>query len=322
MLMTYQYFADIPNESHLFYKKAYETLSQTHDATNNVHQRHFETSLDSELLFYFVCDLASTMYIKGKFDFTKKDIEEYLQKRKETKNDVTFTTDQFINDLRYNLCILIFDNDNYRFLHRSFHQYLTAVKFSNQLESTFSKILSHLEMSPNKEDSFETLGMFCDILTREKAELLVYKPYFENLITNFKDKRDYLSYLQTEFPIISYDNDRVFESFENKPVHLVYDFISKRVNFNTPRRIDEAPYIEEYVEKKYFDEVTNELIGSNLKIDVVSVINNEEKNKELFDCLTNNECDFHIEYKQMLSYYEELEKFSNQDKDDLLDELI
>lgn len=322
MLMTYQHFADIPNESHLFYKKAYETLSQTHDATKNVHQRHFETGLNSELLFYFVCDLAATMYLKDKFDFTKKDIEEYLQKRKAKNNDVAFTADQFIEDLRYNLCILIFDNDNYRFLHRSFHQYLTAVKFSNQLENTFSKILSYLEKSPNKEESYETLGMFCDILTKEKAELLVYKPYLKNLITDFNNKCGYWSFLQTEFPKISYDNERVFESYENKPTQLGYDFISKRVPFNSTRRIDEAPYIEECVEKKYFDELTNVQIGANLIIDVVSITNDVEKNKDLFECLNNKDCDFHIEYDHMNSYYEELEKIANKDSDDLLDDLI
>ncbi|MCI9429148.1 MAG: NACHT domain-containing protein [Lachnospiraceae bacterium] len=138
MLLTYDNYAEIPEKLHLFYENAFETLYSKHDATKAGYRRELRSGLayDSfKKVFSYFCFMT---YIEGKIEFSRSDLGVYFKKI--SINKITFEADDYIYDLINSLCVLYKDGLNYKFAHRSFQEYFTALFLKELPDESMKKM--------------------------------------------------------------------------------------------------------------------------------------------------------------------------------------
>ena len=135
MLMTYSSFGDIPAKMHIFYKKAFETMARLHDATKGAYKRPLYTNLEPEAFADLFAEFCARTYKAETLEFTSDSFVSYMNKVLENNPSKTNVTAlDFLKDLTDNLCVMYKEGEKYYFIHRSFHEYFTAVYFSVQMD--------------------------------------------------------------------------------------------------------------------------------------------------------------------------------------------
>ena len=71
MLMTFANYADVPAQMHIFYREAYETLAQRHDASKGAYKREFRTKLTSSRFSDYLSEFCGRTYVEEKYKFTE-----------------------------------------------------------------------------------------------------------------------------------------------------------------------------------------------------------------------------------------------------------
>lgn len=138
MLLTYDNYADIPEKLHLFYANAFETLYSKHDATKGGYRRELKTKLSIDLFKQIFSKFCFITYFQGKIEFTNQDLFAFLEKSK--INNVEFDIEAMIDDLVNSICVLYKDGLNYRFTHRSFQEYFSALFLKELSDKNLSKM--------------------------------------------------------------------------------------------------------------------------------------------------------------------------------------
>lgn len=140
MLLTFDNYAEIPEKLHLFYANAFETLYSKHDATKAGYKRELRSNLSYDSfkkIFSYFCFIT---YNQGKMEFSYDELMIVLKKSNVTKVD--FSIPSYIFDLENSLCVLYKDGLSYKFTHRSFQEYFTAVflkELSDELMAQMAK---------------------------------------------------------------------------------------------------------------------------------------------------------------------------------------
>ena len=140
MLLTYDNYAEIPEKLHLFYANAFETLYSKHDATKAGYRRELksELSYDSfKKIFSYFCFIT---YAQAKTEFSYDELVAFL--KKVSINKLTFNIECYIFDLVNSLCVLYKEGLHYKFAHRSFQEYFTALFLKELPGLLFSGSLS------------------------------------------------------------------------------------------------------------------------------------------------------------------------------------
>lgn len=125
MLLTYDNYAEIPEKLHLFYDNAFETLYSKHDATKAGYRRELKSALSYDSfkkVFAYFCFIS---YAQGKIEFSYHELVMNLKKVK--INKISFDIDNYISDLVNSLCVLYKEGINYKFTHRSFQEFFSAL---------------------------------------------------------------------------------------------------------------------------------------------------------------------------------------------------
>lgn len=125
MLLTFDNFAEIPEKLHLFYANAFETLYSKHDATKAGYRRELRCALSFDSFkkaFSYFCFLT---YYQGKFELTYDEVSATLKKI--SSHLPPFEPDAFLYDLINSVCVLYREGLNYKFTHRSFQEFFTAI---------------------------------------------------------------------------------------------------------------------------------------------------------------------------------------------------
>lgn len=138
MLLTYDNYADIPEKLHLFYANAFETLYSKHDATKGGYKRELKTKLSIDLFKKVFSNFCFITYFQGKMEFTNQDLFAFLEKSK--INNIEFDIEAMIDDLVNSICVLYKDGLNYRFTHRSFQEYFSALFLKELSDKNLSKM--------------------------------------------------------------------------------------------------------------------------------------------------------------------------------------
>lgn len=138
MLLTYDNYADIPEKLHLFYANAFETLYSKHDATKGGYRRELKAKLSMDLFKQIFSKFCFITYFQGKIEFTNQDLFAFLEKSK--INNVEFDIEAMIDDLVNSICLLYKDGLNYRFTHRSFQEYFSALFLKELSDENLSKV--------------------------------------------------------------------------------------------------------------------------------------------------------------------------------------
>jgi len=315
LLMTFENFAHIPTKMHLFYEKAFITLSEAHDATKVGYKRYFKTGLMPKTIGKYFAEFCFLSYCKSKSEFTSSEFESFFNDMK-TKNTDT-PADAFAADLCDNLCLMYHEGSRYHFIHRSFQEYFSALFLSQQSDKMLVKVANFFEK--RRSESEQVLRMLYDMVP-EKVEASIFVPFLENLVAD-----GYWGFLKRIYPTISYAKGDTPEYPINAPESYLYNFILNIVPVNNTLVESDLPENEdfqtdEFTKIRYDDdefELTSvedaedwcqsemPVVGTLYSFDVSEVVSGRYYD-ELREALEDDEFIFKAEYNAMIDYINQI----------------
>lgn len=235
MLLTYDNYAEIPEKLHLFYANAFETLYSKHDATKAGYRRELKSKLSYDSfkkIFSYFCFIS---YAQTKVEFSSDDLRTIL--KKVSINKVTFEIDNYIYDLVNSLCVLYKEGLNYKFAHRSFQEYFTALFLKELPDESMKQMgiqLIHKDIFKVTNDN--VFDMLFD-MAEERVEQNVFLPILQEFEQNIDDNKKYEFYFIRTIKEIKFDKRLVNQIFEirlwlSRDVsNDIIDFIYKFANY-------------------------------------------------------------------------------------------
>ena len=332
MLMTYDYFADIPSQIHYFYQKAYETMAQKHDAVKDgIYKRVMRSNLTPERFEEYLAEFCAVSYTDEQYALTEAQAAEYLEI---VKNHIAKPVEEnlrladFMDDLINGLCLMYESGGTYYFTHRSFQEYFTAVFMSNQMDDDFWKIGQFFEehvphgIGDMRHD--KTFLMLYDMKTK-KVERFILRPYLDALFQKCDSEHGYWTFLDKTYGYIGMESGNVSEWAINEPQSFLYNFIAEQYDIGESNSdIDEAPYDDSFVENCFVfgcderghqglvkirpyeidDEDSERIEGWNMIVQPLEVCEYRSLHKELYEMMDDDEFPFKREYNAMRRLWE------------------
>ena len=179
MLLTYDNYAEIPEKLHLFYANAFETLYSKHDATKGGYKRELKSKLSYDSfkkVFSYFCFIT---YLQGKIELTYDELLEYF-KRCNISN-ITFDVENYVYDIVNSICLVHKDGETYKFTHRSFQEYFTAIflkELSDENMKKFALVL--IEKDAHRAKNDEVFDMLYD-MSQNRMEQNIFIPLIEKI---------------------------------------------------------------------------------------------------------------------------------------------
>lgn len=275
MLSTYNDYAEIPQELHLFYYQAFDTMLSKHDATKS-YRRKMLSDLSSDTFkecFAIFCFLT---YQKAKTEFTFPEIEEIFKKFPPRIKNVLNIGD-FIDDLGNALCVLYREGNRYKFTHRSFQEYFVAYFLNIQTDSKMRDYSFLLIESGKFSTSADSVFPMLEDMSTQRFNNNILIPLLNKFEESKSGEEDLFEYYILNFPVkieISLDSGTpslrlvVYEPHD-KLQRFIYYFFKNTIDYTYYRTIDDSPLIS-FCEDNY---LVGEIIEPKHLI----------KNKELFD---------------------------------------
>lgn len=167
MLLTYDQSANIPTKLTAFYKQAFETLYQRHDAAKGAFRRghHAGLPLDEyERIFSVFC---YDTYVDSRSQFSDSELAEYFTAAKEHYNSPV-STDDLVLDAKKSICVIQRDGLFNTFVHRSFQEYFTALFLSKYTLDDFADLIDGIVMFGPSEHVLKMLLELAPELTEGK----------------------------------------------------------------------------------------------------------------------------------------------------------
>lgn len=205
MLLTYDNYAEIPEKLHLFYANAFETLYSKHDATKGGYKRELKSKLSFDAfkkVFSYFCFIT---YYQGKIEFTYDELYSILTKVK--VSNVDFEPINVIYDLTNSICVLYKDGANYKFTHRSFQEYFTAIFLKELSDSNMNQMgIELIKKDVYRATHDNTFDMLYD-MCEERVEQNILLPILKSIEADCTiDKYDFY-----------FDRINLFFSFDHQP---------------------------------------------------------------------------------------------------------
>lgn len=191
MLLTYEYYADIPDKLHLFYEEVFATLFELH---GRGFTRRRKSELSPDIFRKVFARFCLLTYMNGTTEFFRNQILDNLNLAGNKEDN--FNAEDFLDDLKSSICMIVQDGLHYRFIHRSFQEYFSAVYLNGLGDELIQKIC--LKIIWRRKHSFDSVfGMLRD-MDRSKFEKNVIIPFIretENKIDHADPKLSYYNYL-------------------------------------------------------------------------------------------------------------------------------
>lgn len=212
MLLTYDNYAEIPEKLHLFYANAFDTLYSKHDATKGGYKRELKSKLSFDSFKKVFSNFCFITYFQGKIEFSYDDLITLLKKSK-----LEFDIESIIYDLVNSICVLYKDGLNYRFTHRSFQEYFTAIFLKELSDESLKKMGIELIKKDTYRATHDSVFSMLYDMSEERTEQNILLPLLEMIEENFQaNKTDKYDFYFTEIkPCFKYDY------FNSKDVKLV-----------------------------------------------------------------------------------------------------
>ncbi|MCC8488065.1 NACHT domain-containing protein [Xanthomonas campestris pv. raphani] len=138
MLLTYGDSADIPKKFASFYEQAFTALFQKHDALKSGYRRERKSDLDLYSFARLFSAFCAVTYKNKNIRFSSLAAIEFANKAKAIAAMPEVNSDDFINDAKQVVCLLIEDGLDLTFVHRSFQEYFVA-RFVNEASEDVRK---------------------------------------------------------------------------------------------------------------------------------------------------------------------------------------
>lgn len=358
MLLTFEEYASIPYKMHIFYKEAFDTLAQKHDANKGAYQRQFKSQLSSSRLFDYMSEFCARTYKDEKFEFSDIEFTKYFNDLKELSRypEESVNVDDFKADLLDNLCLLYAEGGKYHFTHRSFQEYFCAAFFAKQKDKHLKSIGEMFEEKHFNRQSDQTFPMLYDMIP-DKVEEYIFLPYLKNMFSELKtsdysyvvDKLDedcpgdpeYLEFLAKMYPLIMYASGDT-DSPTNCPESYLYSFIIQLLGFDEDKESltltgdnefleDDYVYIETFRGKHelhtlseintYDDEHEDlEVVGHLYSFSVNECLTHFEDHQEVVHDLLDENFELYKEYYSVKRYLKDLKSKQRVVGDDFFDQ--
>ena len=247
LLLTFEKFASIPDKMHIFYRKAFITLSETHDASKVSYKRHYKTGMIPEMIADYFAEFCFQTYIDAKFEFVEEEFERYFDNLR--INDQTTTASSFAYDLCANLCLMLYDG-KYQFTHRSFQEYFCALFFSRQNDKFLARLGQFFEDRHHHMRGDQVFNMLYDMIP-DKVEASIFIPFLQTLFDACDSGDGYWSFLAIIYPCIRYTKGKVDECPSNIPESFLFEFIVSLVKPNHKYECDDLPKHSDFIIDKY-----------------------------------------------------------------------
>ena len=346
-LMTYEQFAEVPSKMHIFYREAYITLSQKHDASKGAYKRVLKTGLTADRFADFFAEFCARSYRDEKFEFTDILFDQYFNSLHERmKEPHRVTASDFRDDLVENMCLMFYENGKYHFTHRSFQEYFCALYFSKQKDKTLKAIGDFFENKNRRHYSDKAFNMLYDMIP-EKIEEYIFSPFLQSLFKMCDIKGGYWTFLEELYPILYYESGETNVWIENEPNSFIYNSIIKIQDIAATLDFDELPQDDRYLTEEFvcldsdyessdyepnslisMDEVPweykqefedPEIVGSLYEIDIASILENPQEHEDTIHLLESDDFPIKAEFLAVRAYMQELIDKEQTIGDDLFD---
>ncbi|MDJ1154883.1 NACHT domain-containing protein [Macrococcus caseolyticus] len=194
MFKTFEYTGEISKVSDRFYDNTFMTMYSTHDNNKDesfkIERMVHLTQDEFEKIFTYFCTYS---YLEQEFSFDYSKIKKYIgmaiEKHYEVSNkNSNIDSDYYIGELVNILCILIYENEEYSFIHRTFQEYY-FVKYIKHLndEKQYAVLNKIFEIhSENIEDIEDVLRFYSNTSNSRYVFNCIYKP-IEDLTNVYKE---------------------------------------------------------------------------------------------------------------------------------------
>ena len=348
MLITFEYYADIPAKMHIFYQQAYDALSFRHDAGKSF-KRELKTGLTPERFSDYFAEFCAQTYLKEYYAFSDSEFDSFYYKLKTYNHDnTTISPSAFKSDLIDAMCLMFYEDAKYQFIHRSFQEYFCALYFSKQKDKYLERIGKSFENKKTRRDGDITFNMLYDMIPH-KVEEYIFLPYLRDLFKKCDKNNGYWTFLSELYPEIFYERENAGEWGVNEPVSFTYNFICSLLKLEDLHEFSNLPHVEDFVTTEwvyvdtayaarhnirdrhvrlsevygYDEDVYGELeiVGWNYDVDMDKVLSHQDKYRELLLALDNDNFELKREYRLMRNYMQELIDKHESTSDDLFDML-
>jgi energy-coupling factor transporter ATP-binding protein EcfA2 len=186
MLLTFENYAEIPEKLHIFYAQAFETLFAIHDATKpDGFKRNLLSGLPSDVFKKVFSNFCFKSYVKGQIEFTHEEIiNDITESGKKVEG---FNAENFLEDIKSGVSLIYIDGIKYRFIHRSFQEYFSAVYLKNLGDELQKRAC--LKIIEKKKISMEYDSVFSMLreMGNTRFEKNVILPYLQQIEDNVSD---------------------------------------------------------------------------------------------------------------------------------------
>lgn len=175
MLLTFENRAAIPDKLNDFYEQAFAALFNMHDATKDAYVRDISSELgceDFKSIFSYICFKS---FFADEYEFTESGLQKYIMDARNKFKNINFDIEAFQDDLIKSVCMIVKDGLKYRFSHRSFQEYFSAVYTCKLTDDIQNRLLSNWikEADLIKIESYFTM-LFN--LQSEKVNKIIFSP--------------------------------------------------------------------------------------------------------------------------------------------------
>lgn len=295
MLLTFDNFAEIPEKLHLFYANAFETLYSKHDATKAGYRRELRCSLSFDFFkkaFSYFCFLT---YYQGKIELTYDEVSVVLKKI--SPHIPPFEPTNFLYDLINSVCVLYKEGLNYKFTHRSFQEYFTAVFLKELSDQNMKKLGTELaKKDPFRLSRDSVFPMLLD-MTEQRFEQNILLPLIIEVESTCEDADKYDFYYKLLSPGISYHPHsskgevRLVLCIGINAENRMGDFLFHMARHYVDTQTERSQHLED-ASQKLFDYLKREL---NYAIDVTVPCNKSLENKKLYSLIRETWIGLHID---------------------------
>ena len=330
MLMTYSTFGEIPAKMHVFYSKAYETMSRLHDATKGSYRRKLHTKLSPEDFAKYFAEFCARTYRDQIIEFDKTLFCSYMRKVMERapEEHAKIPLKNFLRDLTDNLCIMYKEGEKYYFIHRSFQEYFTAVYFASGFDTKLINVGKFFDTNGARNYD-KTFDMLYDMIP-SKVERFIFMPYLEKLLAG-KGREAYWSFLESVFGYLYYDCDTnldcppsgyskpfLYEKIHNLIKPDLFDRVVCSGDANVPIQ---ALNKEIYTELCVPCDPTETDVYMGVELPISAVRQHPEKFTNVRRWVESDDFFMMQEYNKVKAYYEKLRRRiqDEDDSDDLFD---
>ena len=222
MLLTFDNYAEIPEKLHLFYSNAFETLYSKHDATKAGYRREMRSSLSYDSFRKVFAYFCFVTYYQSKYEMTHEELLSFLKKVSKSINTVDFDAENYILDLVNSICVLYKEGVSYKFTHRSFQEYFTAIFLRDLSDQSMKKMGLELIRKDYYRASHDSVFSMLRDMAEQRFEQNILLPYIIEFdasigVNDSTDKYDL--YFQSMSPQIEFE---VFDD-KNEIQLLMYD---------------------------------------------------------------------------------------------------